>query len=142
MKVAIMVVKKLEWRSYIKISKLKGLTLSQIYPDLKSVFGAELPTYDTILRWFNRFEGEDGTVQDAFRSGRPRTGKSDRNMHKVDELIKKNRRITVREVARNIKLSYGTAYRIITASLGLVIRCARWVSKIFKIGRASCRVRV
>jgi hypothetical protein len=55
---------KIEWRYFIKVSALKGLSLGQIYTDLKKVFGNMLPTYETIRFWYNRFKSGDTDILD------------------------------------------------------------------------------
>jgi transposase len=88
-----------------------------------------LPTYKTIRFWYNRFKSGDTDILDKPKAGRPKTGTNNTNLETVSAVIEKERRFIVREVAKKTKLSYGTVYRIITLMMGLVIRCARWVSK-------------
>jgi transposase len=71
---------KTEWRSFIKVSALKGTSLSQIYSDLKTVFGKNLPTYDTIRPWYNRFKSGETDIEDRPKSGRPKTGTNEANL--------------------------------------------------------------
>ena len=130
---------KIEWRSYIKIAKLKGKFLNQIYTDLITVFGKNCPGY-SVVRWFHKFENNTASVCDAPRIGRSKTGRSERHMQRVQKMIEELRQV---KYQRSWKLSYGTAYHIITSILVLVIRCARWVPKILtkdqiKMRRTAC----
>ncbi|GBN84143.1 hypothetical protein AVEN_101973-1 [Araneus ventricosus] len=47
----------------------------------------------------------------------------------ADEIIRKNRRITTREIAVELSIRKGTAHRIIHKKLGYGKICAHWVSK-------------
>jgi hypothetical protein len=49
---------------------------------------------------------------------------------KVSNIIDKDRRLTVREISKNAKLS---------VLLGLVIRCARWVPKLLSAAQKKMR---
>jgi hypothetical protein len=101
---------KLEWRSFIKVSALKGLSLGQIYTDLKKVFGNMLPTYETIRFWYNRFKSGDTDILDKPKAGQTKTGTNNRNLERVSAVIEKERRLTVREVVK--KLNYHMALYI------------------------------
>ena len=56
---------------------------------------------------------------DAERSGRPATATTMREEERTLELIHKNRRITVEEVAGRLNVSVGSAYSLIHDSLNL-----------------------
>ncbi|GBN05110.1 hypothetical protein AVEN_219646-1 [Araneus ventricosus] len=47
----------------------------------------------------------------------------------VDELIRQNRRITIREIAAELQISKGTVHHIISKNLGYGKVCAQWVLK-------------
>jgi hypothetical protein len=49
-----------------------------------------------------RLKDENTDIADQPRCGRPRTAATERNMQKVDELIRQNRRIRVREIAAQL----------------------------------------
>lgn len=134
---------KTEWRSFIKISVLQGRYPAGIWRELKSAYGKFSPSYETVRRWCNKFKSGDSNVADQPKSGRPNTGVNESNISKVADIIDKDRRVTVREVVKKSKLSLGTAFRIIKASLGLVLRCARWVPKLLtpalkKMRKSAC----
>jgi hypothetical protein len=57
------------------------------------------------------FDGERKTIDDEERSGRP-FGITDDHRAEVDELIKGNRRTSIREIALTVGISYGSAFTI------------------------------
>jgi len=73
------------------------------------------------------FENGRTSVTDAERSGRPATATTTRNEERTLELILKNRRIKVEEVAGRLNVSVGSAYSLIHDSLKFSKVCARWV---------------
>ncbi len=64
---------KLCLRSYIKTRLLLGLTATQIYDELVTVYGQDVVSYCTVTRWFKRFLNERESLEDNPRSGRPIT---------------------------------------------------------------------
>src|SRR5579863_6011286 len=52
------------------------------------------------------------------------------NINKVEAFLAKDRRVMVQQVAKKIKVSLMSAWKIMTIGLGLVLRCVRWVPKV------------
>ena len=85
------------------------------------------PNYLTVRRWFQKFEDENVPVSDR---PKPTTKATKRNVTKVRAILDKDRRVTVSEVSARLRLLIGTVHKILTSTLGLVVRCARWIPKI------------
>jgi len=49
--------------------------------------------------WFKRFKGGRESVDDDPRSGRPSTSTDGAHVTRVSEIVRSNRRLTVREIA-------------------------------------------
>jgi len=62
---------------------------------LKSVYG-DAVTMKTVYKWFERFRYGCESVEDDERSGRPSTSKTQENVERVSEMIRSNRRLTLR----------------------------------------------
>ncbi|GFT44325.1 histone-lysine N-methyltransferase SETMAR [Nephila pilipes] len=58
-------------------------------------------------------------------SGRPSSSRTDINTACVEEIIQRDRRVTVREIASELDLSYGNVHRIVTDELRYSKVCAR-----------------
>ena len=58
-------------------------------------------------------------LDDAERSGRPRTGLSEENIEKVCEFIKNNKKSSVKVIEMKLGIPQTTAYCILTEVLGL-----------------------
>ena len=72
---------------------------------LKIAFGEEAMCRTQTYKWWKRFKEGRTLVDDDPRSGRPSTSKTDDNVAKVREVIRSNRRLTVREVAEEVSIS-------------------------------------
>ena len=70
--------------------------------------------------WYNRFKGDRDDVYDDARPGRPLISTTDEN----------NRRITVREVADDVGISFDSCQAIFKDVLGMKFAAARIVPKL------------
>jgi len=52
-----------------------------------------------VLEWFKRFKEGREEIGDDQRPGRPSTSKADANIEKVSEIVRQNRRLSIRAVA-------------------------------------------
>ncbi|GFR63988.1 histone-lysine N-methyltransferase SETMAR [Elysia marginata] len=62
-------------------------------------------------------------------SGRPKTSTNEENTSRVDELIKCDRKMKIRETALKLKIPKSTSHDIIHDTLGYRKVSARWVPK-------------
>ena len=69
--------------------------------------------------WYNRFKGDREDVNDDARSGRPSTSTTDENIEAVKKMILDNRRITIREVADDVGISFGSYQAMFIDVLGV-----------------------
>jgi len=72
---------------------------------LKLVYGDAAVTMKTVYKWFERFRNGCESVEDEERSGRPSTRKPQENVERVSEMIRSNRRLTIREISENLNIS-------------------------------------
>ena len=59
-----------------------------------------------------------------------------------ESFVMKDRRVTVRKVAEEFDLSYGTAQEILTSKLELKCNCARWVPHLLLPEQKKVRVQI
>ncbi|UYV77493.1 hypothetical protein LAZ67_15001262 [Cordylochernes scorpioides] len=72
-----------------------------------------------VFEWYKRFkEGREETA-DNERSGRPSTSTTPEKVDKVLELVREDRRITVREVAEEVGISFGSTQSIMKDIFGV-----------------------
>ena len=80
--------------------------------------------------WYNRFKEDWEDVNDNARPGRPSTSTTDENIKAVKKMILNNRRITIREVADDIGISFGSCQEIFTDVLGRKPVAAKIIPKL------------
>ena len=81
---------------------------------LKLVFGDAAMTMKTVYKWFERFRNGCESDEEEERSGRPSTSKIQENVERVSEMIRSNRRLTIREISEDLSVPYGSVQNILT----------------------------
>ena len=128
-------------RAVIEFLYHEGIKQSEIAVRLKQVYKEHAFNRSTVSRWLARFKSSTfveeideenvstlETLADETRSGRPPSAITTDKQLKANELIKKNRGITVRKISEELIISLGSTHNIIK-SLGYRKFCAKWVSK-------------
>jgi transposase len=70
---------------------------------LKLVYGDAAVTMKTVYKCFERFRDCE-SAEDEERSGRPSTSKTQENVERVSEMIRSNRRLTIREICDDLNI--------------------------------------
>ena len=94
-----------EQRICVKFCVKIGKSVTKTIEMLKIAFGEEAMCRTQTYEWWKRFKEGRTSVDDDPRSGRPSTSKTDDNVAKVLEVIRSNRRLTVREIAEEVSIS-------------------------------------
>ena len=120
-------------RVVIEFLLSEGETAQNISRRLKEVYGNSAIDYSTVTRWVKRInDGQEGPTEsnlcDRARSGRLSSAQSSANIDQADAVIKKNKRITINELAESLEVSAGSAVKI-TDTLRYSKVCARWVQR-------------
>ena len=85
--------------------------------------------------WYNRFkEGRKDVNEDAC-AGRPSTSTTGENIETLRKMILVNRRNTIREVADNVGISFGSCQAILTDVLGMKHEATKIVPKLLNFRR-------
>ena len=76
------------------------------------MYGDGAIDYSTVTRWVKRINDGQEEPAESNLCGRPSSAHSSANIDQADALIKKNRRITVNELAESLGVSAGSAVKI------------------------------
>jgi len=74
------------------------------------------------------FEGRESAT-DEERSGRPARSRSEENIVKVRQIVRENRRLTVRSIAEQVNIDRETVRKILTEDLDIMKVCEKMVPK-------------
>ena len=94
----------------------------------------------TICRWIKKFKDGESVIKDGHRSGRPTTSVTKSHVAAVKELIEKDGRYAVQDIAGQLGISQGSVHTILTKKLRLRKICARWVPHLLTTEQKKKRV--
>jgi histone-lysine N-methyltransferase SETMAR len=115
-------------KAVIEFLVFEGNAAKEISERLKNVYRECALSYASVRRWVTHFKSGSSSVTDKPRSGRPSTAVTEENKTLVDELIRSDRRVTVREIVEKIETGHNAVQNIIS-ELGYSKVCARWVPR-------------
>ena len=104
-------------RVVIEILLPEAETAQNISRRLKQVYGECAINHSTVTRWVKQIndgqeEPAESDLCDKPRNGRPSSAYSSANIDQEDTLIRKNRRITINELAESLGVSKRSAVKI------------------------------
>lgn len=132
----------LEQRAVIKYLHKKGLTPKQIYEDMQCTLGQSCPSYTMVKKWAAEFKRGRVSIADDPRPGRPTTATNPHNVAIICDMIMKDRRLKVREIADIVGISYERTQNIIVNELGFSKVSARWVPKLLSVEQKITRLTI
>ena len=109
----------LEQRCAIKFCVKLNENATETYENLRRVYGEHALLRTRVFRWHKAFLDGRESVEDEPRCGRPCTSKTDENVNKVRDLMRCDRRFTVRMISRVLNLNRQTVHKILTFKLGM-----------------------
>lgn len=122
----------------------EGVKTSEIIQRLQGVFGESAESKSTVYRWIDRFKTGRTSLEDDPRSGRPSTSVNERNITAVEDLLKEDRRMTIRQISVRLGIGTRQVHDILHDCLGVSKVSARWVPRLLgpeqKLNRSdTCR---
>lgn len=117
----------MEQRINIKFCFKLGKTAAETYEMLKQVYGEEALSRSRTFEWFKRFRDGRESVEDDPHTGRPQSVRTPEAIEKVRDMVKCDRRLTIRVLANELNMDKETVRRILTQDLGKRKICSRFV---------------
>ena len=96
--------------------------------------------YSTVTRWIKRFKSGKETVGSAPGRGRPASVVTSKITDKANDLLKKDARMTTRQVARCLCISTGSTFKIFKKKIRVSGIAARWIPNSLLDGQKRGRV--
>ncbi|XP_011859147.1 PREDICTED: putative uncharacterized protein FLJ37770 [Vollenhovia emeryi] len=109
---------------------------------LTVAYGEATLSQSNVYRWYKMFSEGREDVNDEERAGRPSTSITDENIDEVKKIVLANRRITVREVAKDLNISISSCHSIFTNDLGMRRVAAKFVPKLLTIDQKQHRINI
>ena len=72
-----------------------------------------------VFEWHKRFASGRKTAEDDPKSGRPSSTRTNHDVDRVNELVRSNRRLTVRMMAEELGLNQKSVWTILIEDLGM-----------------------
>lgn len=118
-----------EVRSVIRYFRAKRKNAAEIHRKLVEVYGPNVMSRKQVWVWCVSFDNGRTDVNDEQRTGRPTTCITDDYIHRIGDLIKNDKHISLRAVANEFNISVSTVHYIVHEQLKYKKVCARWVPK-------------
>jgi len=96
---------------------------------LVQVYGDSAVKKTAVYMWVKRFSEGRESVTDEERSGQPATSRTEENIANVRQILRENRRLTVRNIAERVNIDRQTVRKILTEDLDMRKVCAKMVPK-------------
>lgn len=129
-------------RIIIKFLTKEGVKPSEILTRLQAQFGDATLSQNRVFTWARQFKGGRESVENEGHDRRPRSSLTDDNIRAIRELIEGDRRLSVEEIASEVRISIGSAHTIICEHLGFRKISARWVPKLLTKNQKQARLEI
>ena len=80
-----------------------------------------------VYKWVKRFSAVRESVTEEERSGRPATSRTEENIAKIRQIVRENRRLTVRSITEQVNIDRETVRKILTEDIDMRKVCAKMV---------------
>ena len=116
-------------------------TGAETYEMLQAAFGESCLSQSKTFEWYSHFKSGRSFENDP-RPGRPSTSHTKETVAHVREIIRADRRLTIREVAEEFRIAFGTCQKILTEDLRMRRVTAKFVPRLSPNGGTEGRSRV
>ena len=131
-----------EQRINLKFLVKLGKTATESLNLLQQVYGDDAMSRTRVFEWHKRFANGREDVEDDPKSGRPSSTRTDENIVRVNELVRSDRRLTVRMMAETLNVNRESVRSILVEDLGMRKLCAKMVPKVLSADQKEHRVNV
>ncbi|UYV82734.1 hypothetical protein LAZ67_22000693, partial [Cordylochernes scorpioides] len=119
-----------------------GANATETYELIKEAFGDAALSRSRTFEWFSSFQKGWEKVNDDQHTGRPRSLRWEENKLKIKELIKFNRRISIKDLSSETGLSVRLCHQIATKDLDMIRTSSKFVPRILTEEQKEVRMDV
>ncbi|XP_035215289.1 uncharacterized protein LOC118188881 [Stegodyphus dumicola] len=133
---------RIEVRAVIRFLWAKNVAASEIHRQIVEVYGDKAMSRQQVARWCRSYQAGREHVENRNMeaSGRRSSSRTDIKTARAEEIIQRDQRVTVREIASELDLSYGNVQRIVTDELRYSKVCACWVPRALSAEHKAIRM--
>ena len=131
-----------EQRTNIKFCVKLRKTATETFNMLLEVYGDSCMSRTRAFEWHKRFVDGRLSVEDDAKPGRPCSVKTDVNIEKVRELVRTDRRLTIRMMADQLGIDKELVRSILVDNLGMRKVCAKMVPRLLLEDQKTRRLHV
>ena len=131
-----------EQRINLKFLVRLGKTLAQALKLLQEVYVNDTMSRARLFEWHRRFKKGREEVGDDHRGGRPSTSRTDENVERVRQKVRRDRSLVVGMIADELGMNSKGVWRTITEDLGMRKICAKMVPRLLNEGQKEQGVQV
>jgi len=113
-------------------------TLEMVQQD----FGDQSLSRAQVFQWHARFKTGRTSVDDDEGTGRTTSCTTPETVARIQELLRQDRRLTIRDIAEEMEVGYGTCQRVLTEELGMYRAAAKFVPRILTANQKQQRVNI
>ena len=131
-----------EQRVCIKFCVNLGKSATETLEMIQQGFGDQSLSRAQVFQWHARFKTGRTSVDDDERTGRPTSCTTPETVARIQKIIRQDRRLTIRDIAEEVEVGYGTCQRVLTQELGMHRVAAKFVPRILTADQKQQRVYV
>ncbi len=129
-------------RTHIVVCAQRGKSQGETFRLLQEVYGPLSVSRTTCRHWFLRRSEGDMSVADRPRPGPAVSVRHPETTAAVEDMLSDDRRATVRQIAHNMKISRGSAHRILKKDLKLKKKAPKFIPHVLTQEQKDLRVEV
>jgi len=131
-----------EQRVCITFCSNLGKRATETLEMIQQGFGDQSLSRTQVFQWHVRFKTGRTSVDDDEHTGRPTSCTTPETVARIQEIIRQERRRTIRDIAEEVEVDYGTCKRFLTEELGMHRVAAKFVPGILTADQKQQRVNV
>nr|XP_054933960.1 protein GVQW3-like [Dermacentor andersoni] len=133
---------RLEQRYCIKFCHKLGDNQVETISKIQTAFGDDAMSRTQLKEWYNRFKDGRTPVESEPRYGRPSKCRNDQVIAEANAVVMRDRRVTIREIAKEVGISTFSAQSNMTEDLAMKRVAAKFVPKLLTVEQKQLRVEV
>jgi transposase len=110
---------KVEQRVAVKILVKLNKTPTEYFRMLTEAYGADFMSRARVFEWHKRFSDGREDVEDDERPGRPCTSKKNENVEKIEQIIRIDRRLSIRMIVEMVNIGKETVRQVLHEDLNM-----------------------